>query len=80
MVRNDYCRSAYDNCVCHKKLSNGSFVYLLLYVNDMLIATKDMSEINKLKARLSGEFDMIDLSVAKKTLWMEIQRARKAGE
>ncbi|XXG70306.1 hypothetical protein AAC387_Pa06g3094 [Persea americana] len=80
MVGNGYCRSAYDNCVYHKKHSNGSYVYLLLYVDDMLIAAKDMSEINGLKTQLSGEFEMKDLGAVKKILGMEIQRDRKAGK
>ena len=80
MVGNDYCKSAYDNCVYHKKLSNGSFIYLLLYIDDMLIATKDMSEINRLKAQLNGEFEMKDLGPAKKILGMEIHRDRNAGK
>jgi len=41
-----------DSCVNHRKLNDGSFVYLLLYVDDMLIAAKDMSEVDKLKAQL----------------------------
>ncbi|XXG58369.1 hypothetical protein AAC387_Pa04g0693 [Persea americana] len=80
MVGNGYCRSAYDNCVYHKKHSNGSYVYLLLYVDDMSIAAKDMSETNRLKTQLSGEFDMKDLGAAKKILGMEIQRDWKAGK
>ena len=46
----------------------------------MLIAAKDMSEINKLKSLLSGEFDMKDSRVVKKKLGMEIQRNRKVGK
>lgn len=72
MVGNGYCRSKFDNCVYHMKLSNGSFVYLLLYVDDMLVVAKNMFEINKLKAQLSGEFEMKDLGVAKKILGVEI--------
>ena len=74
MVVNGFCRSEDDNCVYHKKLSNGSFIYLLMYVNDMLIATNDMFEINRLKAQLSGEFEMKDLGAAKKIFGVEIQR------
>jgi hypothetical protein len=54
-------------------------VYLLLYVNDMLIASHDKSLIVELKAKLSHEFDMKDLGPAKKILGMEIQRDRRAG-
>jgi len=53
----------------------GSTIYLLLYVDDMLIAAKDKKEIAKLKAQLNNEFEM-DLGAAKKILGMEIIRER----
>ena len=49
MIGNDYHKSDYDNCVYHKELFVGSLIYLLLYVDDMLITCKNMLEINKLK-------------------------------
>jgi hypothetical protein len=49
---------------------------MLLYVDDILIATKSMSEVNKLKNLLSREFDMKDFSTAKKIIGMEIRRDR----
>jgi len=74
MVSQGYTRSQYDNCVYFQQSSNGSFIYLLLYVDDMLIDSKDMSLINKLKSRLSNEFEMKNLGAAKKILGMEIHR------
>ena len=62
-----------------KSLDDDSFIFLLLYVDDMLIATKGMSEVKKLKILLSIEFDMKDLSVAKKILGMEIHIERALG-
>ncbi|KAH1046704.1 hypothetical protein J1N35_037488 [Gossypium stocksii] len=50
------------------KNSYGSFVYLLLYVDDMLIAVKKKGNIRQVKAQLSEEFDMKDLEPAKKIL------------
>ena len=79
MLENAYSRSEYDSCVYYKKLADGSFIYLLLYVDDMLIACKNMSEINRLKAQLSSEFEMKNLGAAKKILGMEIHRDRKVG-
>ncbi|OMO73383.1 Integrase, catalytic core [Corchorus capsularis] len=79
MVSHDFARNQYDNCVYSKKLSDGSYIYLLLYVDDMLIAAKDLAEINSLKALLSSEFEMKDLGAAKKILGMEIWRDRKVG-
>ncbi|PHT74695.1 putative ATP-dependent RNA helicase DHX37 [Capsicum annuum] len=58
-------------------VSDDSFVYLLLYVDDMLIAANDMREIIKVKAQFSKEFEMKDLRAAKKILGMEILRDRK---
>ncbi|KAG8473481.1 hypothetical protein CXB51_035654 [Gossypium anomalum] len=80
MAYHDFKRSSLDNCVYFKKNSNGSFVYLLLYVDDMLIAAKDKGDIRKVKAQLSEEFEMKDLGPAKKILGMEILRDRKASK
>jgi hypothetical protein len=42
----------------------------------MLIATKSIVKVNKLKVLFSREFDMKDLDAAKKILGMEIHRDR----
>ena len=39
---------------------------MLLYVDYMLIACKDMFEINNMKVQLCREFEMKDLEAAKK--------------
>ena len=56
MLSQGFKRSNYDSCV-YLKTVNGSTIYLLLYVDDMLIAAKSMSEINELKKQLSNEFE-----------------------
>ena len=55
MIRQGYIRWRYDNCLYFQQLGD-SFIYLLLYVNDMLITSKDKSLINRLKSQLSNEF------------------------
>jgi hypothetical protein len=80
MIGHGYTRSSYDRCVYYRQLTDGSFVYLLLYVDDMLIAAKSMLKIKRLKSLLGDEFEMKDLGVAKKILGMEIHRDRKAGK
>ncbi|KAG8480261.1 hypothetical protein CXB51_024850 [Gossypium anomalum] len=80
MTSHDFKRSSFDSCVYFKKNNDGSFVYLLLYVDDMLIAAKDKGEIRKVKAQLSEEFEMKDLGPAKKILGMEILRDRKTSK
>jgi hypothetical protein len=77
MKDQDYTRSHYDHCVYHKKLSGGTYVYLLIYVDDMLIASSDITEIRKLKAQMQKEFEMKDLGEARKILGMEITRNRE---
>ena len=76
MIQIGYRRCEYDCCVYVKSLDDGSFIFLLLYVDDMLIAAKNMHDVIALKALLSQEFDMKDLGAAKKILGMEIHRDR----
>lgn len=76
MIQIDYSRSLYDCCVYYNKLNNGSYIYLVLYVDDMLIAAQNKSDIQKLKGLLSAEFEMKDLGAARKILGMEIYRDR----
>lgn len=61
-------RSKMDYCVYVKLLDNRLPVYLLLYVDDMLIASNDKHEIRKLKNQLKSEFDMKELGAAKRIL------------
>jgi hypothetical protein len=77
MLAHGYSRSNYDHCIYLKQFPNGSFVYILLYVDDMLIAYHEKSLIVELKAQLSHEFDMKDLGSTNKILGMEIQHDRR---
>ncbi|KAM1696422.1 hypothetical protein ACFXTN_027951 [Malus domestica] len=80
MIEQKYTRSHYDHCVYFRKLQDGTFIYLLLYVDDMLIACKSKVEIERLKTQLSNEFEMNDLGEARKILGMEIERDRAKGK
>ena len=80
MISSGYRSSEYDNYVYHKKLFNDSFIYLLLYIDDILIAFKNMFQINILQTQLQGEFKMKDLGVAKKILGMEIHKDWEVGK
>ncbi|KAL1190989.1 Retrovirus-related Pol polyprotein from transposon TNT 1-94 [Cardamine amara subsp. amara] len=72
-------RSPRDSCAYIKSMEDGSKVYLLIYVDDMLVAARDMKVISKLKQKLSEKFEMKDLGAAKKILGMEIVRDRVKG-
>jgi hypothetical protein len=78
MIKIGYKRYEYDCCVYVRSLDDGLFIFLLLYVDDMLIAAKSIVEVNKLKVLLSREFEMKDLGTTKKILGMEIRRDRDA--
>lgn len=56
MISNGYSRSNYDICVYFEglNLSGVIVLYLLLYVDDMVIAISDRGEIKKLKGLLRG--------------------------
>ncbi|GJX45582.1 retrotransposon protein, putative, ty1-copia subclass [Tanacetum coccineum] len=75
MLSNGFKRSSYDNCVYYRSYSPGEYIYLLLYVDDLLIACKSKDEIGSTKS-LKKEFDMKELGEAKKILGMEIIRDR----
>ena len=66
-----------DNCVYFKQ--NDDLIYLLLYVDEMLITARNKTHVQKLIAQLKKKFDMKDLGEAKKILGMEINRDRGSG-
>ncbi|KAJ9545402.1 hypothetical protein OSB04_025109 [Centaurea solstitialis] len=57
-ISHGYSRNQFDDCVYLKGLSNGTFIYLLLYMHDMLLATKNKADIDDLKALLKNKFEM----------------------
>ena len=67
-----------DHCY-YVKFSNNSYIILLLYVDDMLIARSSIEEINNLKKQLSKQFAMKDLGAVKKILGMRIIRNKANG-
>ncbi|KAL8115253.1 hypothetical protein AgCh_021912 [Apium graveolens] len=78
MMKNGYTRSAMDH-YCYFKQFDSSYIILLLYVDDMLIAGSNMREINKLKRQMSEASEMKDMGAAKQILVMSIIRDRTEG-
>ncbi|KAH9717385.1 hypothetical protein KPL71_021793 [Citrus sinensis] len=74
---NHVCRSEQDHYVYFRRLPDEAFIYLLLYVDDMLIASKNRDEIERLKKQLASEFEMKDLGDAQRILGMKIHRDKK---
>lgn len=73
-------KSNYDDCVYIKRVKEKVSAYLLLYVDDMLVATPNLTEMQKVKDQLQSEFDMKDLGNAKMILGMDIIRERSKGK
>ena len=60
-----YKETTSDHCVFVRKFSNDEFIIMLLYVDDMLIVGKNISNINRLKKQLRESFFMKDMRAAK---------------
>jgi hypothetical protein len=67
-----------DNCV-YAKFKNGKFIFLILYVDDILLASSDVNLLLEMKKFLSSNFDMKDLGEASFILGIEIHRDRRKG-
>ena len=59
-----------------KDVDTDNALYLLLYVDDMLIASRSMKAVKGLKRSLSDEFEMKDMGPALKILGIKICRNR----
>ena len=56
---------------------NGNIAIIILYVDDMLIASNNSEKLNQIKNHLSAVFQMKDLGDPKNFLGMSIERDRK---
>jgi hypothetical protein len=67
-----FIRSKEDHCV-YFKLIGDHFIYLVLYVDDMLLIGNNKEIIQDVKTQLSSKFDMKDLGVTNLIFVMEIK-------
>jgi len=49
-----------------------NYIYLMLYANDILIATTNMFHIDELRHQLRSNFEMKDLGAPRKIVGMKI--------
>ena len=77
MSEQGYTRCHSDHCVYLKKKNDGSYIILLLYVDDKIVAGSNIQEINVFKIKLPNSFAMKDLGDANQILGMRISRDRK---
>jgi hypothetical protein len=67
-----------DNYI-YAKLKNGKFIFLILYVDDILLGSSDVNLLLETKRFLSSNFEMGDLGEASLILGIKIHRDRRKG-
>ena len=80
MVNMKFERSSFDGCVYVKKNEERIVAYLLLYADDIMLASPCKKEIQIIKDDLKMEFDMKDLGDAKRIIGMDILGDRRKKE
>jgi hypothetical protein len=75
-VSQNFLRSEYSHCVYFERFENGTFMFLVLYVDDML----SMFKIIMLEAQLTRMFQMKDLGATKQILGIRVHRDKKIGK
>jgi len=67
-----------DRCI-YLKVSVSKFIFLILYVDDILLATNDLGLLRETKRFLSNNFEMKDMGEAYYVMGIEIFRDRSQG-
>jgi hypothetical protein len=67
-----------DNCI-YAKFKNEKVIFIVLYVDDILLASSDVHLLLETKGFLSSYFDMKDLGEASYVLGIEIHWDRRKG-
>ena len=70
-----FVKNKVDQCI-YCKVSGRKFIFLILYVDDILLASSDLGLLHETKRMLSNNFDMKDLGEASFVLGIEINRNR----
>ena len=67
-----------DRCI-YLKVSGSKFIFLILYVDDILLATNDLHLLYETKRFLSNNFEMKDMGETTYVIGIEIFRNRSQG-
>ncbi len=67
-----------EPCIYTRKVRN-NFTIIVVYVDDLIVASSNKQELNNVKALVSGAFDVVDGGVLKHFLGMEIERDGELG-
>jgi len=67
-----------DQCI-YLKVSGSKFIFLILYVDDILLATNDLGLLSEAKRFLSNNFEMKDMCEAYYVIGIKIFRDKSQG-
>ena len=70
-----FIENKFDQCV-YIKVSGSKFIFMVLYVDDIVLASSDVNLLNDTKRLLFANFDMKDLGEASFVLGIEIYHDR----
>ena len=73
-----FVENSMDHCI-YLKVSGSNFIFLILYVDDILLAGNNLGLLHDTKNFLSRSFEMKDLGEASFVLGIEIHRDRSHG-
>lgn len=74
----DFEKNKVDQCI-YFKVSGSKFNFLMLYLNDILLASSDLGLLHETKLMITKFFDMRDLGEASFVLGIEIHIDRSCG-
>ena len=78
MKKQGFVKNQVDQCT-YLKMSGSNFTILVLYVDDILLASNSLDMLHESKHLLSRNFDMKDLGEASYVIGIEIHRDRHNG-
>ena len=78
VITNDFKENIVDQCI-YMKVSGSKYIFLVLYVNDILLAANDTDILIETKQLLFSHFDMKDLGETSYVLSIQILRDRPSG-
>ncbi|KAF5788317.1 putative RNA-directed DNA polymerase [Helianthus annuus] len=78
MKKQGFIKNQVDQCT-YLKMSGSNFAILVLYVDDILLASNSLDLLHESKRLLSQNFDMKDLGEASYVIGIEIHRDRTNG-
>ena len=67
-----------DLCI-YLKVNRSKVIFLILYVDDILLATNDLGLLHETKKFLSSNFEMKDMGEVSYVIWIEVFCNRSQG-